>query len=220
MLELPVEELDRGMMGLYLSPVWHTLIPEYRDEFGYMQNLYNGGVSKAIKAHKPWMLDNGVYTGRFTPESWVVELERWADYKDTCIGIVIPDVVGNAIKTLERWVEFSNVPKEYGYPVCLATQDGMKTQDIPWSELDVLFIGGTDEHKLGGEGEALCRDALDRGVWLHIGRVNSAKRILRFSHADSYDGTTLSIEPSIRNQQRILRAARMAQQMKRQRRLL
>ena len=207
-------------MGLYLSPVWHTLIPKYRNDFGYMQNLYNGGISDAIKAHKPWMLDNGVYTGKFTPESWVVELERWTDYKDTCIGIVIPDMVGDAAKTLERWNEFRDIPKDYGYPICFATQDGMKPKDIPWGELDVLFIGGTDHHKLDGEADSLCNEAVDRKIWLHIGRVNSRNRLLRFWFADSYDGTTLSIEPSIRNQRRILNAARMAQQMKKQRRLL
>ena len=201
-------------MGLYLSPIWHTLLEQYRDSFGYMQNLYNGGVSEGIKAGRPWMLDNGVYSGKFTTESWIVELERWSDYVDTCLGVVVPDGVGDAELTLKRWKEFSGIPRSYGYRVCFVSQDGMITEDVPWDEFDALFVGGTDHHKLNGEGEALCRESLSRKKWLHIGRVNSAKRILRFWYADSFDGTKLSIEPSIRNQRRILHAARVAEQMK------
>lgn len=207
-------------MGLYLSPIWHTLLPEYRDEFGYMQNLHNGGVSRAIEKGKPWMLDNGMYTEMWTMELWLRELERFQPYREQCLGIVIPDAVGDALTTIKRWNDHGHIPKEMGYPVCFVTQDGVDFGQIPWDELDVLFIGGTDKHKLEGEGEALCREALERGKWIHVGRVNSARRIERFWYADSYDGTTLSIEPSIHNQRKILNAAREATQRKKERRLL
>ena len=61
----------------------------------------------------------------------------------------------------------------------------------------VLFIGGTDEFKLGPDAEAIGREAKDRGKWLHMGRVNSIKRlrIAKRMGCDSVDGTYLSFGP-------------------------
>ena len=74
--------------------------------------------------------------------------------------------------------------------------------------------GGTDKHKLT-ESYPFILEAKRRGKWVHVGRVNSAARLTElFWMADSADGTTLSIEPSIRNIRRILGGVAAAQAKK------
>jgi hypothetical protein len=56
---------------------------------------------------------------------------------------------------------------------------------------DALFIGASTEWKLGPSAEALVAQAKDRGKWVHMGRVNSHRRI-RYAASigcDSVDGT-------------------------------
>ena len=192
-----------GEVVIYLSPVWHSLLPQYRDRFGYMQNLHNGGISVAIQAGNTWMLDNGAFSDRWSESKWLAALELWQPYTSTCIGAVCPDVVGDASATLKRFTQYAPVIREHGYPVAFVTQDGLRMEDVPWGSFDVLFVGGTDKHKLS-ESMPFILAAQERGLWVHVGRVNSVRRMEQFSVADSCDGTTLSIEPSIRNQQKIL----------------
>jgi len=194
---------------LYLSPVWHTIPEAKRAKFGYIQNLHNGGVGQGIIAGYPWMLDNGAFSDKWCEAAWLAALEKWQPYAATCIAAVCPDVVGDAAATLERFAKYAPVIREYGYPVAFVTQDGLHMADVPWGEFDVLFVGGSTEHKLR-HAYPFLGEAKQRGVWVHVGRVNSAKRIEAFWMADSCDGTSLAIEPSPRNQARFLNAAKMA----------
>jgi hypothetical protein len=107
-----------------------------------------------------------------------------------------------------------------GYPIAFATQDGLEVDEAPWDELNVLFVGGSDFHKLGPSAWALIRRAQELGKWVHIGRVNSALRLGMFWTADSWDGTTLSIEPSLDNQARIVNTVKQIRMMKKGRRLI
>ena len=194
---------------LYLSPIWHTLTEANRDGFGYMQNLHSAGVSSAITAGRRWMLDNGAFSDKWIETAWLAALQQWQPYTATCIAAVCPDVVGDATATLERFRQYAPVIREYGYPVAFVTQDGLTMDMIPWDDFGVLFVGGTTEHKLYGAWDFIM-EAKRRGKWVHIGRVNSAKRIELFWMADSCDGTTLAIEPSPSNQAIILNAAKVA----------
>jgi len=189
---------------LYLSPVWHSLPEAKRPRFGYIQNLYNGGVAEGIRAGYPWLLDNGAFSDKWNESTWLAALDKWKDYAGTCIAAVVPDVVGDAAATMARFDKYAPVIRAYGYPVAFVTQDGLRMEDVPWDSFDVLFVGGTDEHKFSDAYQFIL-EAKRRGVWVHVGRVNSAIRLAEhFWMADSADGTTLSIEPSIRNFQRIL----------------
>ena len=139
----------------------------------------------------PWCLDNGVFTGKFDERKWLAQMENLLPYKDKCIFVAAPDVVGDSAGTLER---FKKYRKAINYPVAYVSQDGIK--DAPWDDFDCLFIGGSDEHKLGKEGGWILNEAKARGKWVHVGRVNSASRILKFWQADSWDGTHLGFMPS------------------------
>jgi hypothetical protein len=152
------------------------------------------------------MLDNGAFSDKWSESIWFAALERWRPYATTCIAAVCPDVVGDAAATLERFTQYADTIRVHGYPVAFVTQDGLQMADVPWGQFDVLFVGGSTEHKLYGAWEFI-NEAKRRGLWVHIGRVNSAKRIEMFWMADSCDGTTLTREPSPHKQAMLLNAA-------------
>ena len=69
----------------------------------------------------------------------------------------------------------------------------MKLGSIRWDEFDCLFIGGRDDFKEGPLVREACREARRKGKWVHMGRVNSLRRMriaLDFG-VDSVDGTYL-----------------------------
>ena len=191
---------------LYLSPVWHSLSPMYRGRFGYIQNLHNGGVGQGIVAGYPWMLDNGAFTDKWTEAAWLGALERWQPYTATCIAAVCPDVVGDSAATLARFDVYEPVIRQYGYPVAFVTQDGLTMDALPWDRFEVLFVGGTDKHKMQ-ESYPFIEEAKRRNKWVHVGRVNSISRMRRFFMADSCDGIHLTLSPKMLHQRRYIEAA-------------
>lgn len=75
----------------------------------------------------------------------------------------------------------------------IVAQNGATIDNTPWDEFDCLFIGGDDEFKLGPDAMALTKEAKRRKKWVHMGRVNSLKRMLIAQRwgVDSADGTYL-----------------------------
>ena len=165
---------------------------ERPDLFGCMFSYRPiGGQPEALAAGCKWMLDNGEFAGRFVFQSWVLQLALMLPFHKTCLGIIVPDVPYHSEATLERFRQYYAVPAALGYPVAHATQDGMTPEAVPWSLLDVLFIGGSDKHKRGIEATRLALAARARGKWIHVGRVSGGEPIRQFwSWADSFDGTT------------------------------
>jgi hypothetical protein len=174
---------------------------QYLDCFGFLQHITPGKVgrdgmyTRHLEAGLPWALDNSMFTGRFCFETWANKIEAFAPYLDTCVFVVIPDVIGNAKKTLEQFGQYADLVRPFGYPLAFVSQDGLTPQDTPWDRFEVLFVGGTDEHKLGREAGILIAEGIKRDKWVHIGRVNSPSRMRRFWRADSWDGTQLSFQP-------------------------
>jgi hypothetical protein len=74
-------------------------------------------------------------------------------------------------------------------------QDGLERLErwmsMAWPRIDALFIGGSTDWKLGPAARTLVREAKRRGLWVHMGRVNSLKRIAYAAEigCDSIDGT-------------------------------
>lgn len=123
-------------------------------------------------------------------------LLKYLPHQGTCLGIPIPDVVGDALATLRQFSQYWRGVKDLGYPVAFVSQDGITPEITPWDYFDVLFVGGSDDHKLGNEAGAMIAEAKHRGKWVHVGRVNRASRIKQFWMCDSVDGTWLT---AIRN---------------------
>lgn len=111
-----------------------------------------------------------------------------------CLFVVVPDVVGNAQATLHLFDEWWQEVDESCQPKALVAQDGMEYLDVPWGCFDALFIGGSTAWKLSAASADLCREAKARGKWLHMGRVNSRRRMRDAFEmgCDSVDGSSAS----------------------------
>lgn len=180
--------------GWYMAST-SNIDTKYRDAIGHIEGL-TGLRYRALNETKWWCLDNSVFTGKFEESKWLTFQEKLLPWKDKCFFVTVPDVVGDFKSTLKQYKHYRKMVKNY--PVALVSQDGIKDfkNKIPWDDLDFIFVGGTNEHKLGYEGKWISELAKEKGKGLHIGRVNSKKRMDLFWYADSWDGTKLSFAPS------------------------
>ncbi len=137
--------------------------------------------------------------------AWVVQTVEEND-AERCLFAAAPDVVADAWLTFVHSYGWLSRIRALGIPAAFIAQDGCQASPwlIPWDELDVLFIGGSTKFKLASAD--LCREAVARGKRVHIGRVNSGKR-MQFAKdcgAESCDGTFLTFGP-IKNLPRLRR---------------
>jgi len=140
-----------------------------------------------------YALDNGAWTAfqsgeEFDEAAFGLAVDRLGGGAD---WIVVPDIVAGGMRSLDY--SLSWLPRLRGVaPLLLAVQDGMTPADIrPLVGELGIFVGGTTDWKeltlpLWG---ALARDT---GAHLHVGRVNSSRRIslCAAAGADSIDGTS------------------------------
>lgn len=145
-----------------------------------------------------WCADNGCFgTGYPGDAAWLEWLTANAGDAPRCDFAVAPDVVGDAAATDARSAPFLPMIRELGYRAAYVAQDGLERREVPWSSFDVLFLGGSTSWKLGPHAERLTRAARARGLPVHMGRVNTARRY-RYAAAigcTSADGTTLTYGP-------------------------
>lgn len=152
-----------------------------------------------------WCGDNGAFTttiGGFSPSRFRALYRRpeLRAQADRCRFVAAPDVltvladgtcIGDARATLNQFTFWAIEIANLGYPVALVAQDGLEAMldDVPWDLVDVLFIGGSTEWKLGQRGDvrACIARAKREGKRVHMGRVNSYKRL---ALADSWDVDT------------------------------
>lgn len=139
---------------------------------------------------RPWGADNDCFQG-LDREAWLTMLDN-IPTTDRCLFVLVPDKVGSHAETLELWMEHRGEVSSRGFPLGFVAQDGC---DYIPPDADALFIGGTDDFKLGPTVDPLIAEAKRRGMWVHMGRVNSRKRI-RYAKAlgcDSVDGTSVEM---------------------------
>jgi hypothetical protein len=142
-----------------------------------------------------WAADNGCFADGWDEDRWRAWLLR-GHPRSGCLFATVPDVVGDADATLERFRKYAAFVRRCRYPVALVAQDGLERRAVPWHELDCLFIGGTTEWKLSEHARTLAQRAREHGKWVHVGRVNSERRFLGWAaQADSCDGTFLAFGP-------------------------
>jgi len=148
-----------------------------------------------------YAVDNECFTlgSDFDPDRYRRALRRIAEIHGTgtCLFATAPDVVGDAQATLERAREWLPEIRSLGFPAALVAQDGLENLEIPWSDFDALFVGGTTAWKLGPAAAYLVKEAKRRGKWTHIGRINSVHRAARLLELpDSVDGTAWAKHPA------------------------
>lgn len=184
-------------MLYFANPCGAAVIAEMQTgTLGYIDTPAQGNKRPAGVA---WCADNGAFSDKFDERKWWKFLTANAHAADSCLFAVAPDVVGDAAATLERSLLWLPKIRALGYPAAFAAQDGFGSIDVPWGEFDCLFIGGTDDFKLGPAVRKIVAEARRRGKWIHMGRVNSRRRIYYAAGigCDSVDGTYLTRGPSV-----------------------
>lgn len=154
-----------------------------------------------IPPYATWCADNGCF-GKFYPgdDRWFQWLKSFTEEeRRRCVFAVAPDVVADAEQTLERSTPWLQLIQALGYRAAFVAQDGQESLPVPWHQFDVLFIGGSTEWKLGEHIRRLVIEAKSRGKYVHMGRVNSRRRLLYALSigCDSVDGTYLTFGPDV-----------------------
>ena len=111
--------------------------------------------------------------------------------------VTAPDVVGNHFATIQKSKFLLQKIRLLGFKVAFVAQDGATKNNIDWSSFDCLFIGGTTKWKLSEYASNIVQEAKAKDKWVHMGRVNSYKR-MRVAQAigvDSVDVTSLAFAP-------------------------
>lgn len=187
---------------LYMATASGTLVREAMSS-GLLCQITSVAARNTIVANVPyWCADNSKfsskknrgYPGDDEYLSWLTSLTPHAA---RCLFAVAPDVVGDAAATLSLSAPMLPRIRALGFPAALVAQNGLEYLDVPWDTFDVLFIGGDTEWKLGAAARALVVEAKRRGKWVHMGRVNSRRR-MQYAKAigcDSVDGTYLAFGP-------------------------
>lgn len=109
--------------------------------------------------------------------------------------VTAPDVVADARSTLKMFDEWHIELAGAGLPVAFVGQDGQEDVDVPWDRFVCLFIGGSTKWKLSETSSDLIAEAKYRGKLVHMGRVNSLRRISQayYLGCDSVDGSCMSM---------------------------
>ena len=137
---------------------------------------------------RPYGLDNGCFT-KFDFKTWerMLKEARATSAKFVCL----PDIVGDARRTLELFDQFSEMT--IGLPRALVLQDGIGNFDIPWNDFSAVFVGGSDNFKIAPECINACKTAKILNKWVHVGRVNTIDRLSNWmTLGDSIDGSGIS----------------------------
>lgn len=138
----------------------------------------------------PWAADNDCFQG-LDPDAYYTMLDRLTGVPN-CLFVSVPDIVADPIGTIRGWVRWSEGVRRRGLPIAFVAQDGCEHGFIPpFHTFDALFIGGSTEYKLGPTMERLVRAAKAHGKWVHMGRVNTGRRMRYAAEigCDSVDGT-------------------------------
>lgn len=137
-----------------------------------------------------YALDNGAWTAHQKGEPWDQGAFERAVYK---LGAAA-DFVAGGLRSLElslSWLPLlRHVPR-----LLIPVQDGMRPRDVGdhvGGNIGI-FLGGSTEWKLATIAEwGHC--AAGWGCWMHVGRVNSCRRIAlcAAAGAHSFDGSSVS----------------------------
>lgn len=143
--------------------------------------------------------DNGCFSGAWTERKWL----KWLDQLPRTVRFAVcPDVFDPAGapchgRTMAQWAMFAPAIRSRGFTPAFVCQVGATYADLP--DAEVLFLGGTTEWKLGDEAWRITAAAKADGRWVHMGRVNSQKRLVTAMQmgCDSVDGTFLTFGPDV-----------------------
>jgi len=145
----------------------------------------------------PYALDNGAWTAhqqgtQFDGVRFLALLRRFGAGANWC---VVPDIVGAGMRSLQFSLTWLPYVQRFTPLPLIAVQDGMEPNDVaPHLGKKVgIFVGGSTDWKVGTllKWGKLAKSV---GCYLHVGRVNTVKRInlCLAAGADSFDGTSVT----------------------------
>jgi hypothetical protein len=147
-----------------------------------------------------WAADNGRYAAPqdYSDEAYLAWLALRSEERGACLFATAPDTFGDAVATLRDSRPLLPRIRALGYPAALVAQPDMTVEMTPWDEFDVLFVGGPNTWQHSEPLIALVHEAKRRGKWVHMGRVNTRRRIhyAESLGVDSVDGTILRFDPT------------------------
>lgn len=175
----------RLLLNSKATEPYYTKYPEW---FGW---LFTPFIKNKPILDIPYYSDNGAFAKSkpFTDHNYQRHIEYCA--KVGVNWLTAPDCVGNSVETnrlFRVWLD-----RLQCVPIAYVLQDGIKIDEIPFNECVCVFLGGSTEFKLSDYALKLCYTAKERGKMVHIGRVNTIKRIKHFEGiADTIDGSSWS----------------------------
>jgi len=170
-------------------------------ETGRLGHLFSPEAQRGPYPWLPYSLDNGAFScwdmqnNVFDDDKWEAMLPKWKRLifwaqcqEQKARWAIVPDVVGDSDRTLERWAEYAPMVKASHIPLALAVQDGMTVQQVRRLEIqpEVIAIGGTTEWKWKTVEQ--WAEAFPR---VHVLRCNSPTKLyeLEALGVESCDGT-------------------------------
>lgn len=161
---------------------------------GFIDTPAQGNVRPAGLA---WCADNGAFGKGYPGDDAYLEWLDEQPERESCLFAVAPDVVCDHQRTFRRSDRVMHHIQALGYPVAFVGQNGAHPYNVPWRDIDVLFLGGDTDWKLGEAARELVAYAKQLGKRVHMGRVNSQRRMryAQFIGCDSVDGTYLTFGP-------------------------
>ena len=170
-------------------------------ETGRFGHLFSPDGNRGPYSWLPYSLDNGAFscwdmaTNVFDDDKWAAMLPKWEKLlfwaqcqKQKARWAIVPDVIGNAPRTLKRWEEYAPIVQASNIPLALAVQDGMTIQQVRRLDIqpEVIAVGGTDEFKWNTV--AQWAEAFQR---VHLLRCNMPRKLyeLEAMGVESCDGT-------------------------------
>lgn len=181
----------------------NRLAVKYPKHLGHLFTPVDGNdVGNLISTGLRWACDNAAFTN-FRLGQYLDMICQKAPLADRPpLFITLPDKVADAQKTtgdlrkrqIGLFYQWQPVVSSYGMPVAMVGQDGLEDMHVPWNLMDAFFIGGSTEWKLSASVRDLVAEAKRRGKWVHMGRVNT-KRRMKYAYqigCDSVDGSSLS----------------------------
>lgn len=165
---------------------------------GLLAQIVTPATGNRLEPGRKWCADNAAFSGGYPgDDAYLAWLDARKHLVADCLFAVAPDVPFDAAATLKLSAPMLPRIRDLGYKVALCAQDGLEDLQVPWDDFDVLFIAGSTEWKLSPAAAVIAREAKARGKWVHMGRVNSWRR-LQYAAAigcDSCDGTYLAFGP-------------------------
>lgn len=157
-----------------------------------VQPRHYSGLAKTNVNGRVWAADNDCFQG--------LDADAYRRMVDAlpvtgCRFVTVPDRVGDHRATRRMWGRWSGFVRNRGLPPAFVIQDGCdRYRQVP-SEADAVFVGGTTEYKLSETARRIVAAAKEDGKWVHMGRVNSFRRIQQAQSwgCDSVDGTSFSM---------------------------